>query len=103
MPQPQAHLCLGSLGDDLQPLDKSTQDTAIYCIMYILEELSLVGIAHSLQWTVSGMRLWDLEVLGDLESFLLVGRDDSEDVGCRDCGRCNVSVGDFLRGQHERG
>jgi hypothetical protein len=47
-----AHLGLGSLGNDLEPLHKGTQDTSIYRFVDILEELSLVSLAHALQWAI---------------------------------------------------
>jgi hypothetical protein len=65
--------------------------------MDIFEELSLVGLAHSLEWLLGRVRLRDLEVFCYLQTFLFVGWDDSEDVRCSNGGRCNVSVCDFLR------
>lgn len=89
-------LGLGSLGDDLESLNKCCQDTPIDSIMYILEELGLVRLAHALEGFIGRVSLGDLEVLGDLQSLVLVGRNDSEDVRGGDCRCCYVSVGDFL-------
>jgi hypothetical protein len=89
-------LSLGSLGDDLESLNKCCQDTPIDRTMHILEELGLVRLAHALEGFIRRVRLGDLEVLGDLQSLVLVGRDDSEDVRGGDCGCCYVSIGDFL-------
>jgi hypothetical protein len=41
--------------------------------MDIFEELSLVGLAHSLEWLLGRVRLRDLEVFCYLQPFLFVG------------------------------